>query len=68
MNAFIGALRELWGLFVEDLSLTIGIALSLVVAAFALPIVVPPRWRGVILFLLCAGVLLENCRRSARRA
>jgi hypothetical protein len=68
VNAVITALRELWGLFVEDASLTIGILACLLVAAFAFPAVgLGNAWRGPLLFALLALVLLENVRRSARR-
>jgi hypothetical protein len=68
MNAVATALRELWGLFVEDASLTLGILVCLVIAAFALPSLgLRDAWRGPVLFALLAIVLLENLRRSARR-
>jgi hypothetical protein len=68
MNAIVTALRELWGLFVEDASLTLGIFASLLIAAFAFPVLgFRAAWRGPALFVLLAIVLLENVRRSARR-
>ena len=68
MNAVATALRELWGLFVEDASLTLGILVCLVIAAFAFPALgLRDAWRGPVLFALLALVLLENVRRSARR-
>lgn len=67
MNAFVSALRELWGLFVEDASFTLGIVVSLALATFAFPLLrVPPVWRGAGFFVLLVIVLLENTRRSAR--
>lgn len=66
MKAVLAGLRELWGLFVEDASFTIGILICIGFAAFGLPRVVGPQWRGPIFFLSLALVLLENCRRSAR--
>jgi hypothetical protein len=66
MKTLIAALRELWGLFVEDASFTLGIIVSLAVAAFGFPLLgVPPAWRGPVLFVLLVLVLLENSRRSA---
>ena len=65
MNAVATALRQLWGLFVEDASFTLGILGSLMIAAFAFPALgLRDAWRGPALFVLLAGVLLENVRRS----
>ena len=65
MNAVATALRQLWGLFVEDASFTLGILGSLVIAAFAFPALgLRDAWRGPALFALLAVVLLENVRRS----
>ena len=65
MNAVATALRQLWGLFVEDASFTLGILGSLVIAAFAFPALgLRDAWRGPALFVLLAIVLLENVRRS----
>ena len=69
MTALGTALRSLWGLFVEDASFTLGILAWLVIAAFTLPAVgLRDAWGGPLLFVLLALVLLENVRRSARRA
>ena len=66
MNAAAAALRELWGLFVEDASLTLGILGCLLIAAFAFPALrLRDAWRGPMLFGLLAIVLWENVRRSA---
>ena len=65
MNAVATALRQLWGLFVEDASFTLGILGSLMIAAFAFPALgLRDAWRGPALFVLLAVVLLENVRRS----
>jgi hypothetical protein len=65
VNAVATALRQLWGLFVEDASFTLGILGSLVIAAFAFPALgLRDAWRGPALFVLLAVVLLENVRRS----
>ena len=67
MNALVAALREIWGLFVEDSSLTIAIILGLVAAVFVFPRAhVPLPWRGVLLFALLTVALIENVLRSAR--
>jgi len=66
VNAVATALRQLWGLFVEDVSFTLGILGSLVIAAFAFPAVgLRDAWRGPALFVLLAVVLLENVRRGS---
>jgi hypothetical protein len=68
MNAFSSALRQLWGLFVEDASLTAGILVCVALAIFVLPHTsLRPLWRGTILFFGLGIVLLENVRRSASR-
>lgn len=68
MKSIMSAVRELWGLFVEDASFTLGIVVSLVATIFVLPrIGIPPAWRAIGLFVLSAVVLVENCQRSARR-
>jgi hypothetical protein len=68
MKTLLSALHELWGLFVEDASFTFGIIVSMAVAAFGFPLLrLPAAWRGIGLFVLLVLVLLENCRRSARR-
>jgi hypothetical protein len=62
------ALRSLWGLFVEDASLTLAILVWLVLAAFALPALgLRDAWGGPFLFVVLALVLLENVYRSAQR-
>ena len=66
MKTLLDLLRELWGLFVEDASFTIGILICIAIAAFVLPHVVRADWRGPVFFALLALALLENCRRSAR--
>ena len=66
MSAAATALRELWGLFVEDASLTLGILGCLMIAAFVFPALrLRDAWRGPLLFGLLAIVLWENVRRSA---
>jgi hypothetical protein len=66
VSAAAAALRELWGLFVEDASLTLGILGCLLIAAFAFPALrLRDVWRGPMLFGLLAIVLWENVRRAA---
>ena len=69
MSAIARSARELWGLFVEDASFTIGILATVFIAAVVFPrIGVPDAWRGPSLFLLMIFVLLENVFRSSRPA
>ena len=68
MNAIVTAVRELWGLFVEDASFTVGIVVCLALAIYAFPRVIGAAvWRGPLLFAAVAIVLVENVYRSARR-
>jgi len=62
------ALAELWGLFVEDATLTIGTLICVALAAFVIPRVgIAPQWRAPLFFALVVGILLENVYRGARR-
>jgi hypothetical protein len=68
MSALYAAVRQVWGLFVEDASLTVGILLWVVLAGFLLPRTgLRPSWRGPVLFLGLVVVLLENVRRSVQK-
>lgn len=61
-------MKELWGLFVEDATLTIGTLTCIALAAFVLPRVgVPAHWRAPALFIAVALMLLENVYRGARK-
>lgn len=67
MNAVATAVREILGLFVEDASLTVGILICLALAIYAFPQAIPrAEWRGLLLFIVLALVLLENVYRCAR--
>jgi hypothetical protein len=66
MRAITRAIQELWGLFVEDASFTLGIVACLAIAILVFPRVAGAYWRGPMLFLLLALILFENVRRSAR--
>jgi hypothetical protein len=67
MKAIQIALRELWGLFVEDASLTIGTLICVAIAAFVVPrLGIAPQWRGPVLFAAVVLMLLENVYRGAR--
>lgn len=67
MNVFVTAIKEVYGLFVEDGSYAASILIWLLVAALVLPHAALGIWRAP---LLCAGLLfllVENVLRSARR-
>ena len=67
MSAIATALRELWGLFVEDASFTVGILAVLGLAMFVVPrLGVSGSWKGPLVFLALAIILVENVVRSAR--
>jgi len=60
--------RKVFGLFVDDGSL----ALSILVWIFALHVVAPiafieQTWAAPVLFLGCAGILVENVLRASRQ-
>ena len=62
------AIRELWGLFIEDASLTIGILSCVALAAWLMPrLGTRPALRGPLLVAALGAVLLENVLRAARR-
>ena len=68
MRTLAAIIRELWGLFMEDASLTIGIAICVALAIFVLPrVAMPSHWRGPALFAAVAAILLEKVLRTARR-
>ncbi len=69
MSALRIALAELWGLFVEDATLTIGTLICIALAAFIIPkLGAPAHWRAPILFFAVVLMLLENVYRGARRS
>jgi membrane protein implicated in regulation of membrane protease activity len=68
MNAIRIALTELWGLFVEDATLTIGTLACVALAAFVIPrLGLAEYWRAPVFFAAVVLVLLENVYRGARR-
>ena len=68
MKALGIALHELWGLFVEDATLTIGTLICVALAAFVVPrLGIATQWRAPILFAAVVLMLLENVYRGARR-
>lgn len=68
MNALRIAITELWGLFVEDATLTIGTLACVALAAFVIPrVAIAAQWRAPIFFAIVVLMLLENVYRGARR-
>jgi hypothetical protein len=68
MKTVIGVLKELAGLFVEDLGYSIVIVLWITLVAAALPKVpLDPVWRGPVLYGGIVVVLIENVTRTARK-
>jgi hypothetical protein len=65
---FIGALRELFGLFVDDVPFTVAILIWLTIAALGLPqIGVTPAWYAPLLFFGFAAILIGGAVATARR-
>jgi hypothetical protein len=68
VKVVITAITEVFGLFVEDGSLAIGILVWLAVAAFVFPLIAgSDTWRAPVLFVGLVALLVENVLRSARR-
>jgi len=68
MNVIVTALKEVFGLFVEDGIYAVAIIVWLLIAAFALPHVGAVAWRAPLLFVGLIVILAENVIRSAKRA
>ena len=66
MNIVAGIFKELIGLFVDDGSLALAILAVVAVVAALMAIGLPPIAGGPLLFLLCAGVVVENVLRTLR--
>ncbi|HWF96663.1 MAG TPA: hypothetical protein VG291_17045 [Xanthobacteraceae bacterium] len=68
MNMLAAVIRELFGLFVDNGSLALGI-LAIVLLAVVSTALVPdlPLVTGAILLLGCLGALLVNLAKAARR-
>lgn len=68
MNAIRIALAELWGLFVEDATLTVGTLACIALAAFVIPrLGIGAHWRAPMFFAAVMVMLLENVYRGACR-
>ena len=66
MKILAGIFRELTGLFVDDGSLALAILAVVAVVAALMATGLPPLAGGPLLFLLCAGVVVENVLRTMR--
>ena len=66
MNVLRSAIRELFDVFNDDPSLTVAICVAIALCYFAASMV-PAPWRAAMVFVLMAGILIENVVRSARR-
>ena len=69
MNMLTAVMRELFGLFVDDGALALGVGAIVLLAALS-TVLIPdrPLATGAILLLGCLGVLLMNVARAARRS
>ena len=68
MAWFRSILREVLGLFVDDIGFAGAIVLWLFFALLALPrMAAEPKWEGIVLFAGLASILIESVLRFARR-
>lgn len=68
MNVIVTALKEVYGLFVEDGSYAVGILVWVLVAALVLPHVPAlGLWRAPLLFAGLLVMLVENVLRTSRK-
>lgn len=67
MNRLRSAGKEVWGLFVEDGSFALAIAIWVAITIFVLPKLLPEGWRGPVEFAGFAALLIENVLRSTKR-
>lgn len=68
MKGLLAAGRELWGLFVGDLSHTIAILVWIAVMAVLVHTAGRSVWLAPVWFAGLAAILIENVGRAARRA
>jgi len=66
VKLLVNILRELWGLFVEDGSFAAATIVWLLIVWFGVSRYAPETWKGGLLFLGLALVILENVWRTAR--
>lgn len=68
MKTLLTIIEELWGLFVDDGTLAVGIILWLLLVALVLPLTgIPPQFEGAILLAGLVLGLMENIWRAARK-
>jgi hypothetical protein len=68
VNLVRTALREIFGLFVDDGAFAFAILVWGVASWLALPrLAIAPGWDGAILFVGLAAILVESARRRSRR-
>jgi hypothetical protein len=69
MKVIVSAVAGIWGLFVDDGLLALGLVIWCVVARWALPgIAAPQAIRGPILFIGCLLILIVDVLITARRS
>ena len=67
MNALIAMTRKVFGLFVDDGSLTLAILVWILMLHFVVQILpIEHAWAALILFLGCLWILIENVLRTSR--
>lgn len=67
MSSLLAAVRQLWGLFVDDGSLAITLVIWCAGAGFVLPRSISFNdWNAPILFVGCGAILLANVVLTAR--
>ena len=67
MGVLAAAVKEVFGLFVEDGSYALAIGAWLLIAALVLPHVGAAAWRAPLLLVGLLLILCENVLRSARQ-
>lgn len=69
MTWLAGALKQLYGLFVDDGALSLAICVWLLVAWFGLPhVIANESARSIVLFVGLAALLADSVRRGSVRA
>ena len=66
MNLLSSVVKEIFGLFVDDGSLAIGVLVAIVALAVVASLV-PAAWLGALFFVALCLLLVENVLRRARK-
>lgn len=67
MNILGDVFKELFKMFVADMRLTLTILIGVaIVAALLTQAIVGPMWAGLLLIVLCIGVLVEAVLRETK--